>query len=613
MCGITGWVAFDDDLTRQRDVIDRMTRTLLDRGPDDSGTWVRTHAALGHRRLAVIDPAGGVQPMEEVTSEGAVALTFSGEIYNFRELRAELTGRGHRFRTASDTEVVLRGYLEWGAAVASRLSGMFALAVWDERVARLTLIRDRLGVKPLYYHLTGDGLLFGSEPKAILANPLCPRVVDTGCLRELIGFTKAPGWSLWKDVREVPPGTALTVDRAGVREHTYWRLGAAEQVDDLETTVARVRALLADAVAGQSVSDVPQGTLLSGGLDSSAVTALAAAELTGRGEKVRSFAVDFVGQTENFVPDELRCTPDAPFVREVSEHVGTAHQDIVLDPRTLADPAVRRAVVSARDMPIGLGDIDSSMYLLFQAIRTECTVALSGEFADELFGGYAWCHHEASRDAHTFPWLAFENAYTGDRTALLRPELRTALDIESYVADEYATALADIPRVDTDSPFERRMRVISHLHLTRLGRAMLDRKDRMSMAVGLEVRVPFADHRLVEYVHNVPWSLKTADGREKSLLRLAVADLLPRSVTERVKSPYPSTQDSQYAAALQEQCRDVLAELDHPLFGIVDRTWLTAVLGQAPAAITGQSRTGLERVLDLYHWFDLYRPELRLS
>ncbi|MGO1051527.1 asparagine synthase (glutamine-hydrolyzing) [Crossiella sp. CA198] len=612
MCGITGWVAFTADLTTQRPLVEAMTATMADRGPDESGVWLDRHVALGHRRLAVIDLPGGRQPMRADTPAGSVVLVYSGEVYNFTELRTQLTGLGHTFRTGSDTEVVLRGYLEWGEQLAERLNGMYAFAIWDGRERKLVLVRDRMGVKPLYLHRTPDGVLFGSEPKAVLANPRFPRRVDTGCLRELVGFTKTPGWALWRDLHEVEPGTVVTVDASGVRERVYWRLETIEHKDDPQTTIARVGELLTDVVARQVVADVPRCVLLSGGLDSSAVTALAAAELVATGEKLRSFAVDFAGYEENFRPDELRETPDSPFVREVSAHVGTEHQNVVLDSRALMDPALRRAVVAARDMPIGLGDIDSSMLLLFQAIRRESTVALSGEFADELFGGYAWFHHPAARDADTFPWLAFQNTYTADRGTPLRPELRAALDIGGYVADEYATAVAKVEHLDGEDAFARRMRTSSHLHITRLVRAMLDRKDRMSMAVGLEVRVPFADHRLVEYVYNTPWSLKNVDGREKGLLRQAVAHLLPQSVVQRVKSPYPSTQDSGYALALQEQAREVLAEADSPVFAVFDRAWLHQVATGPAEAVTGGGRTGVERALDFHHWADLYRPELDL-
>ncbi|WP_020671190.1 asparagine synthase (glutamine-hydrolyzing) [Amycolatopsis nigrescens] len=613
MCGIAGWVSYDSDLTKRREVVDAMTGTMACRGPDDSGTWVRPHAALGHRRLAIIDLPGGTQPMEVRTPNGAVAMVYSGEAYNFTELRDELKAKGHRFRTDSDTEVVLHGYLEWGEAVAEHLNGMVAFAIWDERDNKLVMIRDRMGIKPFYYYPTSDGVLFGSEPKAILANPLARKVVDTEGLRDLVAFTKTPGWSLWKDMYEVEPGTIVTVDSDGIRTRTYWKLDAKAHTDDQETTVARVRELMTDIVNRQLVADVPRCVLLSGGLDSSAVTGLAAARLAEQGEQLRTFSVDFFGQEENFQADEVRDTPDSPFIRDVAGLVGSAHQDVMLNPDELTDPAVRRAVLTARDIPAGLGDMDTSLYLLFKAIRAESTVALSGESADEVFGGYRWFHDREAVNADNFPWLAFRNSMTTGRTTLLNPELARKLDVPGYTADQYATAVAKVEHVDGASELERRMRVVCNLHLTRFVRMLLDRKDRASMAVGLEVRVPFCDHRLVEYVYNTPWSLKTFDGREKSLLRHATKHVLPDSVRDRVKSPYPSTQDPGYAAALQQQAKEVLAEQDNPVFTLVDRGWLTDAVQRDPATMPGDTRHGIDRVLDLYHWLDIYQPELQLD
>jgi len=611
MCGITGWVSFEADLTQRREVLDAMTGTMACRGPDDSGTWVAPHAALGHRRLAIIDLPGGRQPMSVHTPAGEVAMVYSGEAYNFTELRRELAGKGHEFRTDSDTEVVLHGYLEWGEAVADHLNGMYAFAIWDARDDKLVMIRDRMGIKPFYYYPTRDGVLFGSEPKAILANPAAKRAVDADGLRELFSLTKKPGWSLWHGMSEVEPGTIVRVDRDGVRTRTYWTLQAREHTDDQETSVARVRELMTDIVHRQLVADVPRCVLLSGGLDSSAITGLAAERLRAEGEQLRTFSVDFAGQEENFKPDEMRDTPDSPFIRDVAKLVGSAHQDVVLDPQALSDPEVRRAVLAARDIPAGMGDMDTSLYLLFKAIRAESTVALSGESADEVFGGYRWFHDETARNADTFPWLAFDTG-VHDRGGPLRPDLAKTLDLDGYIADEYRTALGRVERVDGETGLERRMREVCHLHLTRMVRALLDRKDRVSMAVGLEVRVPFCDHRLVEYVYNTPWSLKTFDGREKSLLRHATKHVLPESVVDRVKSPYPSTQDPGYAGALQQQAKEVLAASGSPVFEIIDRGWATDAVSQDPAAMTSTTRHGLDRLLDLHHWFDLYQPELRV-
>ncbi|WP_326569281.1 asparagine synthase (glutamine-hydrolyzing) [Amycolatopsis rhabdoformis] len=613
MCGIAGWVSYDSDLSQRQEVVDAMTETMSCRGPDDRGTWVRRNVALGHRRLAIIDLPGGRQPMSLRTPNGEISMVYSGEAYNFTELREELTKLGHTWETDSDTEVVLHGYLQWGDQVVDHLNGMYAFAIWDERDQKLVMIRDRMGIKPFYYYPTRDGVLFGSEPKAILANPLARKAVDTDGLRELLGFTKRPGWSLWKGMSEVEPGTIVTVSKDGIRTRTYWKLDAKQHTDDQETTVERVRELMTDIVNRQLVADVPRCVLLSGGLDSSAVTGLAAARLAEQGEQLRTFSVDFFGQEENFKPDEMRDTADSPFIRDVAKLVGSAHQDVVLNPAELSDPAVRRAVLTARDIPAGLGDMDTSLYLLFKAIRGESTVALSGESADEVFGGYRWFHDEATVNADTFPWLAFRNGLMSQREALLRPDVAATLNLEDYVADQYRTAVAQVEHLDGESEREARMRTICNLHLSRFVRMLLDRKDRASMAVGLEVRVPFCDHRLVEYVYNTPWSLKTFDGREKSLLRHATKHVLPDSVRDRVKSPYPSTQDPGYAAALQQQVKEVLAERDNPVFQLVNRDWLTSVSEVDPATMESAQRTGLDRALDLYHWFDLYSPELVLD
>ena len=613
MCGITGWISFDRDLRTEATTLDAMTETMACRGPDDRGTWVRGPAALGHRRLAIIDLPGGRQPMTADTPHGSVALVYSGEAYNFTELRRELTGRGHRFTTDSDTEVVLRGYLEWGDGIAERLNGMYAFAVWDGRQDKLVMIRDRMGIKPFYHYPTPDGVLFGSEPKAILANPLAPARVTLDGLRELFTMIKTPGHAVWDGMAEVEPGTVVTVDRAGVHRRVYWQLETRPHTDDRDTTIATVRSLLDDIVRRQLVADVPRCTLLSGGLDSSAMTAIAARQLGERGEKVRSFAVDFVGQADRFVADELRGTPDTPFVHDVARTAHTEHQDIVLDPQALADPDVRAKVIRARDLPAGFGDLDASLYLLFRAIRDQSTVALSGESADEVFGGYLQFFDEEARRGGTFPWLVHFGRHFGQDAEVLRPGLVDSLDLDGYIADGYRTAVSGIRRLDGESDFEYRMRRLCHLHLTRFVRVLLDRKDRASMAVGLEVRVPFCDHRLVEYVYNTPWALKSFDGREKSLLREATADLLPKSVYDRVKSPYPSTQDPKYAAALQDQAKDLLARPAHPVFDLVDRDRLHGVAHREEPVSAQAERRGLERALDLALWLDMYRPDIRLA
>lgn len=617
MCGIAGWVDFERDLTRERNTAQAMTDTMYNRGPDAGGLWLAPHAALGHRRLSIIDLEGGRQPMvAEENGKPVAVLIYTGEVYNFRELRSELQALGHRFQTQSDTEVVLSAWRQWGVSFTERLNGIYAFAIWDVREQELLLVRDRLGVKPLYYYPTPTGVLFGSEPKAILANPLARAEVDDDGLRELLAFSKTPGHAIFRGMRELRPGHILRVRRGSLREQVYWKLESRPHTDDLKTTVSNIRGLLEDIVTRQLISDVPLCSLLSGGLDSSAITALAQKALRAQGAgPVRSFAVDFVGNAEHFKPDEMRGTPDAPYVAEVAKHVQSHHTDIVLSSDDLADPKAREAVLRARDLPYGLGDMDTSMYLLFRAIRQHSTVALSGESADEVFGGYAWFHDPQAIAANTFPWLAM--AYMrqrheggGSRVLPFTPELLQRLDLMGYIQARYQEAIAEVPRLEGETGQEARMREVFYLHLTRWLQMLLDRKDRMSMATALEVRVPFCDHRLVEYVFNVPWSMKTFDGREKSLLRAATEDLLPRSVVERRKSPYPSTQDPEYAKALRRQLGAVLDDSDSPVLPLVDRAGARALVEDTQGPSTQFSRTGLEQLLILNAW--LTRYEVRL-
>jgi asparagine synthase (glutamine-hydrolysing) len=357
--------------------------------------------------------------------------------------------------------------------------------------------------------------------------------------------------------------------------------------------------------------------LLSGGLDSSAITGIAAARLAEQGEQLRTFSVDFLGQEENFKPDEMRDTADSPFIRDVAKLVGSAHKDVVLNPAELSDPDVRRTVITARDIPAGLGDMDTSLYLLFKAVRERSTVALSGESADEVFGGYRDFHDADTVAADTFPWLAGRMmAHDPANPGLFDGGLYRSLDLPGYLDAQYRKALAEVPELTGPAaadPHERRMREICYLYLTRFLPNLLDRKDRMSMAVGLEVRVPFCDHRLVEYVFGTPWAHKTFDGREKSLLRAATADLLPESVVKRVKSPYPSTQDETYEKELRERAAQLLRRDDSPVAPLIDRD---AVRQRIDAPLDGSSSMGtriqLERVLDLDTWLRDYSVSLDL-
>jgi asparagine synthase (glutamine-hydrolysing) len=607
MCGIAGWVDFKTDLRDERATAEAMTATMALRGPDDGGVWLSPQAAIGHRRLAVIDIEGGVQPMVD----DEVVLTYSGEVYNYKELRDELISDGHTFRTESDTEVVLRAYQEWGTACIERLNGMFAFAIWDGRAEELLLVRDRLGVKPLFYYPLPGGILFGSEPKAILANPLAKRRVDTRGICVALSQLRTPGQTAFQGLLELQPGHYLKFSKSGTSVRKYWELEARPHEDDLPTTVAKIRELLEDTVARQMVADVPLCMLLSGGIDSSALVALAQ-QSKGEGEELRTFAVDFTADPEHLDSDEMGLynAVDRPFAEEVARHVGTVHESIVLESEALLDPEARQAVLRAMDSSHHLVDGDISLNLLFRAIREHSTVAVSGEAADEVFGGYPWMHNQAVLDVPLFPWAVAVMQGGQDSSSLIDLELAQRLGMFEYLFGQYNESLAEVPHLDDEDEKEHRMREVMHQHLTRMLPSLLDRKDRMSMETGLEVRVPFCDHRLVEYVFNTPWSMKTFDGREKSLLREATRDLLPDSVLERQKSGYPITPDPRYDQSLRTTLKRIIEDPNEPIQPFLGGEEARAVLREEWSGISFGRRSRLESALRLNMWLKEYDVEL---
>ncbi|MFE1438702.1 asparagine synthase (glutamine-hydrolyzing) [Streptomyces sp. NPDC058739] len=606
MCGVTGCLDWAADLRTRGTTVEAMTETLACRGPDSAGIRLTRHAALGHRRLSVIDLDGGAQPLE---ADGTV-LTYNGELYNHTDLRGELESLGHTFRTRSDTEVVLRSHLQWGAEAPRRFNGIFAYALWDGRADELLLVRDHLGIKPLYWHAHATGVLFGSEPKAVLAHPAFRAELDAEGIAELFALPAAPtaGHGLFRGLREVRPGHLVRVRRSVTRETRYWQPVSRPHTDDPATTRRTVRELLADAVERQLMSDVPLCTLLSGGVDSSAITALAALarEQAGQG-KVSSFSVDFPGSADR-APDDWRTGADAPFVKAAAEHIGTLHTTVVVPDDDLLD--ARAAVLRARDRP-GWGEMDASLHLLFREVRRRSTVALSGEAADEVFGGYPYFHDPAARTADTFPWLHGRTT----PAALLRPEVRAVVRPEEYTAEQYRATLAQVPALPGEDGTDRRMRELFHLALTRWLPPLLERVDRVSMSVGLEVRVPFCDHRLVEYAWNVPWALKAPGGRPKGLLRDAVRDLLPQRVADRPKSGYPSTPAVRYTQVLTDRARELLADPAAPVFDLVDRETVRLALKEGrplPGPRTAPNPVGgLDHLVQVDEWLRAYRVGLR--
>ncbi|MFC9777787.1 asparagine synthase (glutamine-hydrolyzing) [Paenibacillus chitinolyticus] len=578
MCGITGWIDWRKDLTTSSSILENMTETLVHRGPDASGTWISGHCALGHRRLSVMDPLNGAQPMIRKDGDRTYSIVYNGELYNAPELRSELEHRGHRFATSCDTEVLLAAFVEWDRSCLERLNGIFAFAAWNEQEQTLFLARDRLGVKPLFYSHTDGAFLFGSEPKAILAHPDIKTEVGAEGLAEIfaVGPARTPGHGIYRNLAELKPGHFMVYDRSGLTIRPYWKLENRPHTDTVEETALRIRELLADTARRQLVSDVPVCTLLSGGLDSSALTTLASHHYRDSGSGVlNTYSVDYADNDKNFKENAFQPNSDAPWINRMTEYLGTEHHYIEFDTPELVESL--RTVVLARDTP-GMADIDGSLYLFCREIKKGATVALSGEAADEIFGGYPWFHREDALNANTFPW----SLSLPQRAGILSRDFADWIKPEAYVRGRYEQALAEVPRQAGETREQNRMREMSYLNITRFMPTLLDRKDRMSMAVGLEVRVPFCDHRLVEYVWNIPWDIKTAGDREKGILRKALVEVLPEDVLARKKSPYPKTHNPNYATAVKQQALEILNDSSSPLLPFVDAKTLRAMA--APGA-----------------------------
>ncbi|MFF2480585.1 asparagine synthase (glutamine-hydrolyzing) [Paenibacillus sp. NPDC058071] len=568
MCGITGWIDWSRDLTQDGNSLERMTETLSLRGPDASGTWLSPSCALGHRRLSVIDPVNGAQPMIRHSGDSTYVIVYNGELYNALELRKELEHRGRTFSTTCDTEVLLVSFMEWGKSCIERFNGIFAFAIWNTEEQELFLARDRLGVKPLFYSAEDGLFLFGSEPKAILAHPAMKAEVGAEGLAEVfvMGPARTPGQGVYKGLTELLPGWCMTVSRGGIRRTQYWKLESLPHAETIDETADRVRELLRDTTERQLVSDVPVCTLLSGGLDSSALTTLAVRyyEQTGQGS-VHTYSVDYRDNDKHFQAHAFQPNSDAPWIERMTTHLETIHHPVQFDTPELV--AALRDATLARDLP-GMADVDASLLLFCREIKKGATVAISGEAADEIFGGYPWFHREEALNADIFPW----SLASAMRAELLNPEVADWIKPLDYIGDRYAAAIAEVPHLDGESPQVRKMRQMSYLNITRFMPTLLDRKDRMSMAAGLEVRVPFCDHRLVQYVWNIPWEIKAAGDREKGILRKALKGVLPDDVLTRKKSPYPKTHNPNYLAAVKGLVLDVLNDPSSPILPLINAT-----------------------------------------
>ncbi|MCH5297359.1 MAG: asparagine synthase (glutamine-hydrolyzing) [Ruminococcus sp.] len=609
MCGIAGWIDKGIEMSYKIPVLNQMSRTLERRGPDENGIYIKGGTALIHRRLVVIDKENGKQPMVVKHDGVKYVIVYNGELYNTSALREELKADGFHFRGHSDTEVVLKTYIKYKEKCPEKLNGIFAFAIYNSEDESVFLCRDRIGVKPLFYYEYNGGLLFASEIKTLLASGIVKPQIDEQGLNEVffLGPARTPSCGIFKGVFELNAGECALYQKGRLTRKRYFTVQAMEHTDNEKQTIEKTRYLLTDAIERQLVSDMPMCFFLSGGLDSSIIVKTASNYYREHKlGKVHTYSVEYDDNRKYFEKSLFQPNADFDFINMMAKDANTQHTEIILDNTQVAEALYDS--VEARDLP-GYVDVDSSLLLFCNEIKKDYTVALSGECADELFGGYPWYHNKEILFEDCFPWSRSQDIR---RFILKDGVLKKG---EEYVRQRYLDTINEAPKLSSDSKTDKRMREMFYLNFYWFMQCLLERKDRCSMYNGLEVRVPFCDYRLVEYAYNMPWNLKAYNGREKGIVRKAFEDILPEEICWRKKSPYPKTHNPVYFEECAKRVKNILIK-KNALTDMLDKKAIESII-ESPEKITspwyGQLMKApqiLAYIIELDYWFEKYNIEI---
>ena len=614
MCGFVGFANLKENISSKTNIYN-MNESISKRGPDEDGYYYEEHVCLGHKRLIVVDPDGGKQPMSAMKDGNLYTIVYNGQLYNTKDLRSELEENGFTFDSYSDTEVLLKSFIFWKYDVVKKLNGIFSFAIWNSKKNELFLARDHFGVKPLFYTIYNNTLVFASEIKALFKYPGIEAKLDEQSIAELFGIgpARTAGLGIFKNIYEIKPAHFGIFNENGLHIERYWKLESKVHTDNLGKTCDNVRFLLEDSISRQLVSDVPLCTFLSGGLDSSIITLYASKYCKKHNlPPLNTYSVDYVDNDKNFVKTDFQPNSDNYYINLMTEKLNTNHHTVILDTPELAS-ALEDAMI-ARDFP-GMADVDSSLLLFCKNVKQNATVSLTGECADEIFGGYPWFFRADALNSNTFPWSI---AIT-ERQNLLNPQIASKVNLKNYIDYRYQESLDEVDILDEDSMETAEKRRISHLTLNWFMQTLLDRSDRMAMYNGFELRVPFCDYRLAEYVWNIPWEMKALHGREKGLLRYIMKDLLPEEIVDRKKSPYPKTWNPTYLATVKDMLTKIMNDSNAPINNLLNRNYILEILETDGKAFTrpwfGQLMTGPQLMAYLCQvnmWLERYNPSIEI-
>ena len=617
MCGIVGFTNYNGNMRNEeaQKVLENMNKTLRKRGPDENGIYVKDDICIAHSRLIVLDPEGGKQPMICKYLGNTYVITYNGQIYNTKELKKTLEESGFTFEGHSDTEILLKAFIYYGYNVVNHLNGIFAFAIWNEGKKELFLARDHFGVKPLFYSIKDNQLIFASEIKALFEYPSIYPKIDKIGISELFGIGPAhtPGIGVFKGIEELKPANFMVFNRSGVKIQEYWKLKSKIHTDDFETTCNTVKNLLTDSIERQLRSDVPLCTFLSGGLDSSIITLYTANYCRKNNLPIiNTYSVDYVDNDKNFKKTDFQPNSDGEYINLITQKLGTKHHTVFLDTPELADTL--KDAMLARDLP-GMADVDSSLLLFCKNVKKDATVAIMGECADEIFGGYPWFFREDALRSGTFPW----SINIAQRQHLLNPEIEKKIDLKQYIDYRYNESLSQVELLETDTEETKEKRKITYLTMYWFMQTLLSRTDRMGMYNGFELRVPFCDYRLAEYVWNIPWEVKSLNGREKGLLRYIMKDELPKEIVERKKSPYPKTCNPTYLKKVKGMLTKIMEDENAPITSLLNKSDIMEILNTDGKSFTrpwfGQLMTGPQLMAYLCQvnmWLETYKPEIEI-
>lgn len=597
MCGIAGILSDSIDLRSEKEMLWRVSNSLRQRGPDSRGEYIKQKVALIHRRLSVIDVENGTQPMQF----GKYTIVYNGELYNTDEIRDELIHYGYTFDTSCDTEVVLKAFHFWKEESAKRFNGIYAYAIYDDEDKSLFLCRDRIGVKPLYYANVSTGFSFASRIETMLnfkgVDPIC----DENGLNEIfmLGPAKTIGKTVFRDIQELPPACYMYYKNSKIDIKEYWHLEAQPFSDSESDAIEKTHYLVTDAIKRQLVSDVGVCTFLSGGLDSSIISKVASDYMADKGKILNTYSVDYVDNDKFFKSSIFQPNKDSDYINLISDYIDSDHHNIMLNNTAVADALIDSTI--ARGCP-GFTDVDSSLLLFCKEVKKDFTVCLSGECADEIFGGYPWYHRTEILFEETFPW----SRTTDVRRSILKDGFLP--NGEEYSHNAYLDTIKGVNSLPNDSRLEERMREMFVLNLNWFMQTLLVRKDVMSMESSLEVRVPFCDYRIVEYAYNMPWSIKSYGNREKGILRKAFENELPEIITWRKKSPYPKTFNPVYLNEVRKMATAVLEDKNSPLCEMLNESAIRNIM-ENPDSLSepwyGQLMRGpqvLAYIVQIYAW-----------